>query len=112
MFRPDIYITWLHMAPGGMMPVLRDIAQSEDFLRDPMGVFRRYGRERLAKILDGFDDIRTFSLRDGRFHPEASRAFARGVVSRMVHSVASGQSTPEAAALEADAELRQLLADQ
>jgi len=110
-FQPDIYITWLHMAPGGMMPVLRDVAQSEDFLRDPMGIFRRYGRERIAKIIAGFDDIRTFSHRDGRFHPEANRAFAEGIVSRMVHSVASGRSTPETAALEAEAELRQLLED-
>ncbi len=108
-FRPDIYITWLHMAPGGTMPVLRDIAQSEDFLRDPMGIFRRYGRERITRIIAGFDNIRTFSHRDGRFYPEASRAFAAGVVSRMVHGVASGQSTPEAAARDAETELRQLL---
>jgi multiple sugar transport system substrate-binding protein len=107
-FRPDIYITWLHMAPGGMMPVLRDIAQSEDFLRDPMGIFQRYGRERITRIIAGFDNIRTFSHRDGRFYPEASRAFAAGVVSRMVRSVASGQSTPEAAAVAAEGELRQL----
>jgi multiple sugar transport system substrate-binding protein len=109
LFRPDIYVTWLHMAPGGMMPVLREIAESEDFLRDPAGIFQRYGRERLVEIIQGFDHIRTFSHPGDGFFPEASRALAAGIISRMVHEVASGAARPDQAALAAQAELERLM---
>jgi multiple sugar transport system substrate-binding protein len=108
LFRPDIYVTWLHMAPGGMMPVLREIAESEAFLRDPAGVFQRYGRPRLLEIVRGFDHIRTFSHPGSGFVPAASRAFAAGIISRMVHQVASGARPPEEAAQAAAAELAAL----
>ena len=104
LFRPDIYVTWLHMAPGGMMPVLREIPESEDFLRDPAGIFQRYGRQRLIEVIQGFDHIRTFSHPGDGFFPEASRALAAGVISRMVHQAASGASPPDQAALAAEAE--------
>ena len=111
LFRPDIYITWLHMAPGGMMPVLRDVAASEDFLRDPTGIFQRYGRDRIAAIIAGFDHIRTFSHSDGRFRPEASRAYAAGILGRLVQRAARGTDTPLNVARAAETELRQLLAE-
>jgi multiple sugar transport system substrate-binding protein len=109
LFQPDIYVTWLHMAPGGMMPVLREIAESEAFLRDPPGIFQRYGRQRLIEIVQGFDHIRTFSHPGDGFFPEASRALAEGIISRMVHQVASGVLPPDQAALAAEAELELLV---
>jgi multiple sugar transport system substrate-binding protein len=97
------------MAPGGMMPVLREIAESGVFLRDPPGIFQRYGRQRLIEIFQGFDHIRTFSHPGDGFFPEASRALAAGIISRMVHQVASGALPPDQAAPAADAELELLV---
>ena len=54
LFRPDVYLVWLHSAPGGMLPVLTDIPADGRFLQDPQGVFVRYDAALLRTLLDGF----------------------------------------------------------
>ena len=39
LFSPNAYITFLHMAPGGMNPVIKDIAVNPRFQQDPKGLF-------------------------------------------------------------------------
>jgi multiple sugar transport system substrate-binding protein len=110
LFRPDIYITWLHMAPGGMMPVLRDIAQGDDFFRDPSGVFQRYGRARIVAIIAGLEKLSSFGRAGDRFNPYASRALADGIVARMVHRTVIGEA-PRHAAAQAEVEMRERMRD-
>jgi multiple sugar transport system substrate-binding protein len=97
LFREDAYVTWLHMAPGGMMPVLQDIAASPVFYRDAQGVFHKYRRRRMESILAGFDSLQSFAFEDGRLIPEAAQVSARGVIGRMIEETLSGKASPEQA---------------
>ncbi|MGE4424202.1 MAG: ABC transporter substrate-binding protein [Pseudodesulfovibrio sp.] len=101
LFREDAYVTWLHMAPGGMMPVLQDITASPAFYRDPQGIFHKYRRKRLESILAGFDSLQSFEFEDGRIIPEAAQVSAAGVIGRMIEETLSGRATPEQAVHEA-----------
>jgi len=84
LYEPARYVTWLHMAPGGMLPVLRDVAESDLFLADPSGIFRRYGRHKIRKIIDGLNAIRTFGIVNGKRQPAASLVYARDIIPRMI----------------------------
>ncbi|WP_319581861.1 extracellular solute-binding protein [uncultured Pseudodesulfovibrio sp.] len=106
LFREDAYVTWLHMAPGGMMPVLKDIASSPVFYRDAQGVFQKYRRKRLRSILAGFDSLKSFEFEDGRLIPEAARVSADGIIGRMLEETLYGRVTPEQAVHEAAERMR------
>lgn len=84
LYEPARYVAWLHMAPGGMLPVLRDVGGSELFLADPAGLFRRYGQAKIREIIDGMASIRSFGMVDGKRLPAASLAYAKGVIPRMI----------------------------
>ena len=97
LYSPEPYVVWLHMAPGGMLPVLRDVAEANRFMADPSGIFRRYGRERIQGILGGLAEVRSFGLVGGKRQPAASLVYAEGVIPRMVRrtvfeNVPAGQS--------------------
>lgn len=109
LFRPDSTVVWLHMAPGGMLPVRRGIAGSEGFLRDPMGVFRRFGRERLSRLAQGLDAAAGFAHWHGTIIPEAPTVHADGLVGRMVTRVVTGAEPPAASARRAQTEAEALL---
>ena len=55
LYRPDVYISWLHMSPGGMLPVNRETLELDDFYRDSGGVLRRFGRERIRNLVGGLE---------------------------------------------------------
>ena len=85
LYRTDAYVSWLHMAPGGMLPVVREVADTDIFYRDLQGVFRRYGRTKVDDIVLGLDDIRSFSLDDGHLNPAAAAIMAKGIIPEMIH---------------------------
>ena len=72
LFEPGPYVDWLHMSPGGMLPVLRSVPDREEFMHDPQGVFQRFGRSEVRQILSGLDSIRSFELVEGHHFPLAS----------------------------------------
>lgn len=55
LYRPDVYITWLHMSPGGMLPVKKSILENDDFFRDSAGVFKRFGRDKIISLTEGIE---------------------------------------------------------
>ena len=87
LFEPASYITFLHMAPGGMNPMLRDIAGKPEYLNDPKGVFKRYGRNKIEEIISGLDNIGSFTIVEGRTFPAAGKIYAKQIIPRMVYSV-------------------------
>lgn len=96
LYEPAHYVSWLHMAPGGMMPVLRDIASSDRFLADPLGIFRRYGRDKVRDIIEGLSAIENFGLVGGRLQPASSLVYADSVISRMIQrTVFDGMSAAD-----------------
>lgn len=97
LFTNDAYITWLHTVPGGMMPVLKDIAVHDTFFRDHQGVFQRYSRQRIHSILSGFDSLKSFSFVDGHIVPQAAQASAMGLLAEMIMKTLQGELSPEEA---------------
>ncbi|WP_316975667.1 ABC transporter substrate-binding protein [Shumkonia mesophila] len=109
LFRPDSYVVWLHMAPGGMLPVRRDIAGTDAFLRDPLGVFRRFGRDQVSRLADSLTHPGSFTQWHGTTVPNAATVHADGLVGRMVARVVAGAASPANSARAAQAEAEALL---
>jgi len=109
LFRPDSYVVWLHMAPGGMLPVRRNVAETDAFLRDPIGVFRRFGRGQIRQLADSLVTPGSFSHWHGVTVPNAATVYADGLVGRMVARVVSGAMGPAESASAAQAEAETLL---
>lgn len=108
LFRPDAYATWLHMAPGGMLPVLRGVAESDAFMRDPLGVFPRYGRDRVRRLAGGFDRMESFAF-DSRTLSEAAEIVAAGIIPKALHRMIHEGVSPDIAMPEAEAQMRRAI---
>lgn len=111
LYQPGPYTEWLHMAPGGMMPVLRGMAENEPFIRDPQGVFRRYGRPKIRRILSGLDSVRSFGLVKGHRNPLASIIYAERIIPQMIVKAKNREMTPEQAVAWAEQEMRRVAAE-
>lgn len=57
LYRQDVYNTWLHMSPGGMLPVMRHVIEDDNFYRDPIGVFRKFGKSRIIDMITSLEDL-------------------------------------------------------
>lgn len=97
MYEPFSYITFLHMAPGGMNPMLRYIAVMPEYLNDPKGIFKRYGRKKVKAIIEGLDNIGSFTSVDGRSFPASGKIFSKMIIPRMIYSVTIEGKSPEKA---------------
>lgn len=109
MYQPLSYITFLHMAPGGMNPVLKDIASMPEYLNDPRGIFKRYGLKKVKSIISGLDNIGSFTSVDGRSFPDAGKIFSKMIISRMIYSVTIEGKSPEAALKWAEKEMKKVI---
>ncbi|MBB4284492.1 extracellular solute-binding protein [Roseospira goensis] len=115
LFRRDAYIAWLHMAPGGMIPLVRGILETDAFMRDRLGVFRAFGRDVTRRFGAALRVPSTASTvvaeAAGRPYadPRAGLLYAERVLGRMVARVLAGETAPRAAARAAQAEARALL---
>ncbi|TDO99836.1 ABC transporter substrate-binding protein [Marinomonas balearica] len=110
MYDPASYITFLHMAPGGMNPMLKGIAEDPAYLDDPNGVFKLYGADKMKQIVSGFDDIRSFSVVEGMTFPESGEIFAKSVIPRMLYSVTIEDESPKKALDAAEQEMKAIVA--
>ena len=61
LFRSDVYNTWLHMSPGGMLPVRKTVLEDSNFFRDPEGIFSKYGRDRIAALIESMEDLKVIN---------------------------------------------------
>lgn len=86
MFEESAYVTFLHMAPGGMNPTIKSVAKSKAFLNDPRGLFKRYGQQKLANIISGLNSIQKFEIVDGKTFPKSGEIFAKQIIPRMIYS--------------------------
>ena len=109
MYEPSSYITFLHMAPGGMNPMIRDIAGMPEYLNDPKGVFNRYGREKIEEIISGLDNIGSFTIVDGKTFPDSGKIFAKQIIPRMIYSVTIEGKPPKGAIQWAEEEMKKVI---
>lgn len=108
LFQPDNYVTWLHMAPGGMLPVRRGIADSDAFLADPQGVFKRYGRKRLSETNNELERVTSWTTQTGEQTRLAARIFENKIIPRMILRAVHNKVPAEQAVAEAAAEMQAL----
>lgn len=81
----DQVVAYSHMAVGGHLPMLRDIAETDEFLNDPKGIFAQYGKESIKEIVAGFDSIKNFSVVEGKTFPKSGEIFAKQIIPRMIY---------------------------
>ena len=105
----NAYITYLHMAPGGMNPVLRGIAENERFQNDPQGIFKRYGAEKMVEIIEGLNSIETFSIVDGNRIEAASQITSQQIIPQMIYKITQEGVSVDSAMGWAEEEMKKLL---
>ncbi|HUX40441.1 MAG TPA: extracellular solute-binding protein [Rectinemataceae bacterium] len=110
LYTPSAYIAFLHMAPGGMNPALREIATNPKFLDDPQGIFKFYGAAKMAEIIEGLDKVKTFGIVDGRRIPAAGKIFAKQIIPQMLYSITQEDVPVDVAMKKAEADMRAIMA--
>ena len=83
LYQPNSYVTFLHMAPGGMNPVIKGIAETDEFLDN--SVLSRYGKESISEIVEGMQDIKTFGIVDGVKIEKADQVTAQQIIPQMIY---------------------------
>jgi len=83
------YVEFLHMAPGGMNPVLQSTAESEAY-RDNE-VLQEWGQDTLSDISKAFDNIERFGYVDGQMIPAFGEITSRSLVAQAVRRVSEGE---------------------
>lgn len=105
----DQVVAYSHMAIGGHLPMLRDIAETDEFLNDPKGIFAQYGKESIKEIVAGFDNIRNFSVVDGKAFPKSGEIFAKQIIPRMIYSSIFEDKSTEESLKWAEKEMQQVI---
>ena len=109
MYEPLSYITFLHMAPGGMNPVLRDISSMPEYLNDTKGIFKRYGREKVKSLIDRLESIGSFTIVNGKSFPQAGMIYSKMIIPQMIYSVTIEGKSPEEAIEWAEGEMKKVI---
>lgn len=109
LYTQNAYITFLHMAPGGMNPMLKEISTNPRFQNDPKGIFKHYGAEKMAEIIQGLDSIETFSIVDGNRMEAASAITAQQILPQMLFKITQEGMDVDKAMTWAESEMKKLV---
>ena len=109
LYTQNAYITFLHMAPGGMNPMLKEISTNPRFQNDPKGIFKHYGAEKMSEIIQGLDSIETFSIVDGNRMEAASRITAQKIIPEMIYKITQEGMDVDKAMAEAESKMKKLM---
>ncbi|MCD6397031.1 MAG: extracellular solute-binding protein [Spirochaetaceae bacterium] len=109
LYTQNAYITFLHMAPGGMNPMLKSISTNPRFQNDPKGIFKHYGPEKMAEIIQGLDSIETFSIVDGNRMEAASLITAQQIIPQMLYKITQEGMDDTSAMAWAESEMKKLV---
>ncbi|MDL5363168.1 ABC transporter substrate-binding protein [Halalkalicoccus sp. NIPERK01] len=91
----DQYVDFLHMAPGGMNPVLQSTVESEAY-RDNE-TLQEWGQETLSNISGAFDNIERFGYVDGQMIPVFGEITSRNLIAQAVRRVSEGEDAQSVA---------------
>ena len=105
----DQVVAYSHMAPGGHLPMLRDIAGTDEFLNDPKGIFANYGKDSIKEIIAGFDNIKNFSVVDGKAFPQSGEIFSKQIIPRMIYSAVIEDKDTQESLNWAEEQMKQLI---
>jgi multiple sugar transport system substrate-binding protein len=87
MFTEDAYVSYMHIQPGGMNPVIKEIAASDKFLDDPRNIFERYGKDKLEEIISGLENIQRFGIVDGYLIEDYGKIFTQQIIPQMIFKI-------------------------
>lgn len=87
LYTDDAYITFLHMAPGGMYPMLKKIAASEQFLNDPNGIYKHYGKAKMAEIVSGLENLMRFDVVEGNLIKDYGKISTQQIIPQMMYKI-------------------------
>jgi multiple sugar transport system substrate-binding protein len=106
LYQDSSYITFLHMAPGGMNPVIKGIADNPDFQAD--SVLSRYGAEAINDIIEGMQDIKSFGIVDGVKVEKAASVTSQQIIPQMLYKITQENMDIDAAMAWAESEMNAL----
>jgi multiple sugar transport system substrate-binding protein len=109
MYEPQTYITFLHMSPGGMNPVIKGIADNPDYLNDPEGLFTHYGKEKMAEITAGMNTIQSFSIVDGKKINAATVITSQQIIPNMLYRITQEGQDVDTAMKQAETEMQKII---
>lgn len=96
LMEPEQYIKYVHMAPGGMLPVRRSIAADERYYDNPL--LQLFG-EQAADLIAGLDVAQAFGFEHGKIFPRVGEIAARFVIgdafTQMIDQGWSAEQTAE-----------------
>ncbi|MBO8160709.1 MAG: extracellular solute-binding protein [Thermosipho sp. (in: Bacteria)] len=95
MFEPENYVKFLHMAPGGMLPTTKEMAESEVFMNDPKGIYTRYGKEKIMEIIEGMSNVEKFGYVAGKVFPEMGKISGAFIIGKGIVKMFDEGLTPE-----------------
>ncbi len=104
-------VSWAHTGLGGTNPAVKAVASSDSFLDDPVGLFERYGQDKIVEIVNGMEDITKFTTTDGVLHPLANVVFAKGVIPEMIQKALWEDMSSEDAVAWAAAQIDKIVAE-
>ncbi len=107
----DSYISFLHMAPGGMLPMRKGIADTPEFLNDPKGIYALYGASAILDIVRGFEAIKTFNIVGGKQVEVANTIFSKQIIPQMLYEVTQEDKDIGQAITEAEEKMKTLSAE-
>ena len=109
LYTQDAYVTYLHMAPGGMNPVLKGVASSAAFVDDPKGVHARYGAEKMGEIVEGLENIQRFGIVEGNLIEDYGTIFAQQIIPQMIFRITQEGEDIDTAMAWAEAEMQKVI---
>ncbi len=109
LFRDDVYVAWMHIEPGGNLPVMPETVEDPRFYRDLRGVLAQFGRYRVQAIINGMADMESFKVVDGVLRPEAALVLDAQIIAEMVRRTVWDDVPPAEAVARAADEMRALL---
>ena len=109
LFTEDGYVTFLHMAPGGMNPVIKGISDGEKFLADPKGIYKRYGKDKMGEIISGLENIMRFGIVDGNLIEDYGTIFSQQIIPQMMYKVTQENMDIDKAMSWAESEMKKVV---
>ena len=88
------YIQWLHMAPGGMNPVLKPVARSDAFQNNE--TLKAWGST-VEDVSQGFQNIERFGYIEGKAFPELGKITNKFLIASAVNQVVNGKDPAKVA---------------
>ncbi len=109
LYGEDAYVTFLHMAPGGMNPVLKKIAASDKFMKDPKGIFEKYGKKKIEEIIAGLESIQRFGIVEGHLITAYGKIFSQQIIPQMIYKITQEKMDVDAAMNWAEGEMKKIV---